>query len=76
MRKVTAIVMLQGREGEVFDAIVTGVTDRGVFARLLAPPAEGRIMRGELGLDVSDHVRLRLAGTDLERGFIDFECEQ
>ncbi len=76
MRKVTAIVLLEGREGEVFDAIVTGVTDRGVFARLLAPPAEGRIMRGERGLDVGDHVRLRLAGTNLERGFIDFEREQ
>jgi exoribonuclease-2 len=73
MRKVTAIVLLEGREGEVFDAIVTGVTGRGVFARLLRPPAEGRIMRGEHGLDVGDHVRLRLTGTDLERGFIDFE---
>ena len=73
MRKVVAIVLLQGRKGETFDGIVTGVTDRGTFARLLAPPAEGRIVSGHEGLDVGDYVRLRLAGTDVERGFIDFE---
>jgi VacB/RNase II family 3'-5' exoribonuclease len=73
MRKVAAAVLLSRRIGDVFDAIVTGVTDKGTFARLLAPPAEGRLVRGEQGLDVGDRVRLRLVATDPSRGFIDFE---
>jgi len=73
MRKVAAAVLLSGRVGQEFDAIVTGVTNKGTFARLIAPPAEGRVVRGESGLDVGDKVRVRLVATDPERGFIDFE---
>jgi exoribonuclease-2 len=73
MRKVAAAVLLSRRIDEVFDAIVTGVTEKGTFARLLAPPAEGRVVRGEQGMDVGDRVRLRLVATDPARGFIDFE---
>jgi VacB/RNase II family 3'-5' exoribonuclease len=73
MRKIAAAALLSRRIGEVFDAIVTGVTEKGTFARLLAPPAEGRVVRGEQGLDVGDRVRLRLTATDPTRGFIDFE---
>jgi exoribonuclease-2 len=75
MRKVAAAVLLAGRIGQEFDAIVTGVTPKGTFARLIAPPAEGRVVRGERGLDVGDKVRVRLVGTDPERGFIDFARE-
>jgi exoribonuclease-2 len=75
MRKVAAAVLLAGRTGQEFDAIITGVTPKGTFARLIAPPAEGRVVRGERGLDVGDKVRLRLVGTDPERGFIDFAHE-
>ena len=73
MRKATAIVLLAGREGEVFNAIVTGVTPKGTYARLVTPPAEGRIVRGEEGLAVGDRTRVRLIDTNLERGWIDFE---
>jgi exoribonuclease-2 len=72
MRKVVAASMLSSRIGEVFDAIVTGVSDKGTFARLIRPPAEGRVMTGERGLDVGDRVQVRLIDTDPERGFIDF----
>lgn len=72
MRKATAVVLLAGREGQVFNGIVTGVTSHGTFARVLAPPAEGRIISGDEGLAVGDQVRLRLISTDLERGWIDF----
>ena len=51
---------------------MTGVTDSGTFARLLAPPAEGRVVRGERGWDVGDKVRLKLLATDPIRGFIHF----
>ena len=71
MRKVAAAEFLSSRIGETFDAIVTGVTDKGVFARLLHPPAEGRIVRGEHGLDVGDAVKVVLLATDPSRGFID-----
>ena len=71
VRKMAAAELLRRRVGQLFDGIVTGVTDKGTFARLLQPPAEGRVVRGEGGLDVGDMVRLKLLATDPERGFID-----
>ena len=71
MRKVAAAELLSSRIGDVFDAIVTGVSDKGVFARLFSPPAEGRVVRGEQGLDVGDRVRVRLVETVPTKGFID-----
>ena len=72
LRKVAAAVLLSDHIGETFDAIVTGVTDHGTFARTLRPPADGRIVRGENGLEVGEHIRVRLLSTDPERGFLDF----
>jgi exoribonuclease-2 len=72
MRKVVAATLLQGRVGEMFDAIVTGVNESGTFARLAHPPAEGRIVRGEHGLDVGDHVRVKLVDVDVGKGYLDF----
>ena len=71
-RKQAAAVYLADRIGHEFDAIVTGAADKGTFARLVDPPAEGRIIRGEAGLDVGDHVRVRLVATEPSKGFIDF----
>jgi exoribonuclease-2 len=71
MRKVIAALLLHDRVGQTFDGLVTGVTEHGTFVRLLAPPAEGRVIRGEKGMDVGDRVRVRLLSTDPERGFID-----
>ena len=45
---------------ETFSAVVTGVTPKGVFVRVLDPPVEGRLMRGEKGLDVGDRVHVKL----------------
>ena len=72
MRKVAAAVLLSPRIGETFDGIVTGATDKGTFARLFRPPAEGRIVKGEHGLDVGDLVKVKLVDTEPARGFIDF----
>lgn len=72
MRKVAAAVLLRDKIGEEFKAIVTGVTDKGTFARVISPPVEGRVIRGEHGLRVGDKVRVRLLSADPERGFIDF----
>jgi VacB/RNase II family 3'-5' exoribonuclease len=74
VRKVAAAVSMMNRVGESFDAIVTGVMQKGVFARVIAPPIEGRIMRGQQGLDVGDKIRVTLLSTDPERGFVDFSA--
>lgn len=74
MRKIAAAIMLSSHVGQTFDAIVTGATDKGTYVRLLDPPAEGRVVRNERGLDVGDRVRVELLGTDPARGFIDFEA--
>ncbi len=76
MRKAATALVLSHRIGEQFDAIVTGASPKGTYVRLLHPPAEGRVMRGESGLDVGDHVRVRLLSTDAEKGFIDFEARR
>jgi VacB/RNase II family 3'-5' exoribonuclease len=72
IRKVVAATFLSGRIGETFDALVTGVSPKGTYVRVNNPPVEGRIVRGEAGLDVGEKVRVRLVGTVPERGFIDF----
>jgi VacB/RNase II family 3'-5' exoribonuclease len=72
MSKRIAAVALHDRIGEVFPAVVTGVTPKGVFVRALSPPVEGRLMRGEHGLDVGDQIHVKLLSTDPQRGFIDF----
>ena len=72
VRKSAAALVLQHQIGTVYDALVTGATVKGTFVRTLAPPAEGRVIRGEAGLKVGDKLRVKLVGTDFEKGFIDF----
>jgi exoribonuclease-2 len=72
MRKVGAAVVMQKRIGQVFDAIVTGVSPKGVFARLIKPPVDGRVMRGEQGLRLGEKIPVKLLDTNPQRGFIDF----
>jgi exoribonuclease-2 len=72
MRKVAAAVLMQHRIGEVFDAIVTGASEKGIYARIIRPPVDGRVMRGEQGLRVGEKIQVKLLSADPERGFIDF----
>jgi exoribonuclease-2 len=58
--------------GESFDAIVTGITEHGTFARILRPPVDGRVVRGESGLKVGEKVDVKLLSADPGNGFIDF----
>lgn len=74
MRKSVAAMLLEDSIGKTFDALVTGAADKGTFVRLLTPPAEGRVVKGEHGLLVGQKVRVRLLKTDPYNGFIDFEC--
>ena len=70
--KVLAAVAMTKRIGEVFDAIVTGVTDHGTFVRVMNPHVEGLLVRGQQGLDVGDKIRAKLVSADVHRGYIDF----
>ena len=71
MNKRIAAVALQHRIGETFAAVVTGVTPKGVFVRVLGPPAEGLLIRGQQGVDVGDKLQVKLVSTDPRRGYID-----
>ena len=72
MSKRIAAVAMSGRIGESFDAVVTGVTPRGTFVRILKPRVEGLLARGQQGADVGDKLRVTLVSTDVEHGYIDF----
>jgi exoribonuclease R len=71
-RKKKAAASLAGRIGEMFDASVTGASDKGVYVRTV-DGIEGRVMRGHHGLVKDQQVRLRLVRADATHGFIDFE---
>jgi len=72
VRKAATAMLVESRVGDTFNALVTGASNKGTYVRVAAPPMEGRVMRGEKGLDVGDRVRVRLDGVDPDRGFIDF----
>jgi VacB/RNase II family 3'-5' exoribonuclease len=72
VRKSAAALLLAPRVGERFSGIVTGASAKGTWVRVLQPPVEGRVVRGEHGLDVGDRVTVELVDTNVERGFIDF----
>ena len=70
--KSAAALLLESRIDEQFDAIVTGASDKGTWARLLTIPVEGRVVRGFEGVDVGDRIHVQLIAVDVERGYIDF----
>jgi exoribonuclease-2 len=72
MSKRLSAVAMQNRIGEIFNAIVTGVTEHGTFVRVLQPHIDGLLAQGEQGLDVGDKLRAKLIRTDPQRGYIDF----
>lgn len=72
MTKRLAAVAMQRRIGEIFDAIVTGVTHGGTFVRVQQPRIEGLLAQGAAGLDVGDKLRAKLIRTDVQHGYIDF----
>lgn len=72
VRKSAAALLVSSRIGAQFSGIVTGASSKGTWARVAAPPIEGKVVRGEQGLDVGDRVQVRLVSVDVERGYIDF----
>jgi VacB/RNase II family 3'-5' exoribonuclease len=72
MSKRLAAVAMSNRIGQTFDALVTGVTPKGTFVRVLQPHVEGLLAQGQQGVDVGDRLRVKLIRTDVQRGYIDF----
>ncbi len=70
-KRLSALAMCH-RIGETFDAMVTGVTPKGTFVRVLQPHIEGLLAQGAQGLHVGDKVRAKLTRTDVQHGYIDF----
>jgi len=56
-------VVLSGREGEVFDAIVTNVDERGVQMQLREPAVLARIAAH--GVEPGDALKVRLESVDV-----------
>jgi len=73
--KSAAALLLTGRAGQHFDAMVTGASDKGTWVRIAHPATEGMLIKGAKGLDVGDRVKVVLLHADVERGFIDFARE-
>ncbi len=72
MVKRVAAVALAGSIGKTFHGVITGANDKGVYVRVFDPPVEGKVVRGEHGLDVGDMVDVTLLHTNPQHAFIDF----
>src|ERR1700722_14529812 len=72
MLKRVAAVALAGSVGKSFHGVITGAKDKGTYVRVVDPPVEGKVVRGEQGLDVGDTVEVTLLHTDPQHAFIDF----
>jgi VacB/RNase II family 3'-5' exoribonuclease len=72
VQKSAAATLLEGRVGDRFEAIVTGASPKGTWVRIAHPAVEGRVIHGAAGMDVGDRVHVKLIGTDVAKGFIDF----
>ena len=72
MRKRVAAVALANSIGKRFSGVITGASEKGVYVRVFNPPVEGRIVKGDQGLEVGDTVNVTLLRTDPQHAFIDF----
>jgi exoribonuclease-2 len=73
VRKSAAALLLESRIGEQFEAVVTGAAPKGTWVRILHQPIEGKLVEGFRGVDVGDHILVKLIHTDVKKGFIDFK---
>ena len=64
-------VVLHGREGRTFDAVVTDVDERGARIQLCALPVIARVP--EKGAATGDEIEVRLVSADIERRELRFE---
>ena len=72
MRKSDAALLLATHIGQVYDAIVTGHSPNDTWVRIFTPPVEGKLLGHSADLDIGRQLQVKLVGTDVARGFIDF----
>jgi exoribonuclease-2 len=72
VRKSAAAIVLASQIGTQYDAIVTGVGEKGTWVRIISNQIEGKLAQGFIGVDVGDFVKVKLIHVDIRRGFIDF----
>ncbi len=72
LKKCAQALVISKHIGDEFDAIVTGAGNKGTWVRTFSPPVEGKIIKGEGGLDVGDKIRVKLISTNPRAGHIDF----
>jgi exoribonuclease-2 len=70
--KSAGAMLLCNRIGDTFDAMVTGASDKGTWVRLFKPAVEGKLVTGFERRKVGERIRVKLAATDVDRGYIDF----
>ena len=48
------------------------VTPKGVYVRVLHPPVEGMVSSRSRKVEAGERVTVRLAGVNVEKGYLDF----
>jgi len=74
-RKRAAALTLRDRVGETFRAVVSGMSRKATWLKIMPGDIEGRLVRGRRGLGVGDETGVVLLAVDPVRGFIDFARE-
>jgi exoribonuclease R len=74
-RKRAAALALRDKVGESFRAVVSGISKKATWVKIVPDGIEGRLVRGRRGLSVGDEAVVVLLATDPARGFIDFARE-
>jgi len=64
-------VVLHGREGKVFDAVVTDIDERGARIQLCKLPVVARVAAN--GAETGDQIAVRLVSADIDRRELRFE---
>jgi exoribonuclease R len=64
-------VVLRGREGKVFEAVVTDIDERGARIQLCRLPVLARLP--EKGAETGDRIEVRLVSADTDRRELRFE---
>jgi len=74
-RKRAAALGLRDRVGDTFRAVVSGISRKATWIRIVPHDIEGRLVRGRSGLSTGSEVGVILLAADPVRGFIDFARE-
>jgi VacB/RNase II family 3'-5' exoribonuclease len=70
--KSAAAILLSPRLGQLFDVVVTAITDHDTWISVAHPNVEGKLVENCESCRVGDRFRAKLVHVDVERGFIDF----